>query len=280
MTVLFLGAVISVALAHPTPLHPALISRAAAVGSMSVFGAAALAIALWLIVRSFREHWPAEAKVAALALPTVMVQGVLGGVTVLFFLPWYVSTLHATVGQTFFSLVILMALVTSAGWKSTSSERAKIAAPDATTRALAFASVACAYIQLMLGAAFRHSGMKLLPHLIWACVTTIVLAWTGIRILRRHHSSPPLRRAAHALVGMLALQLLLGFAAYLTRVVWSADAVQPLTSMVASTVAHVAGGAILLALTWITAAEVVCAGERATPHLYIEQDYRRQAVTA
>src|SRR5579884_2290927 len=40
MTLLFLAAVISAALARPTPLHPALISREAAVASMSLFGGA------------------------------------------------------------------------------------------------------------------------------------------------------------------------------------------------------------------------------------------------
>ncbi|HEV2116500.1 MAG TPA: hypothetical protein VGR48_10770, partial [Terriglobales bacterium] len=42
-------------------------------------------------------------------------------------------------------------------------------------------------------------------------------------------------------------QLGLGFAAYLTRVQWGQDAVQPELPMVVSTVAHVAVGALVLA---------------------------------
>jgi len=278
MTLLFMAAVISVSLAHGTERHAALLSRAQAVGAMSFFGGAALLISLALIVRAFREDWPTEAKVAIVALPTVMVQGVLGGVTVLFFLPWYVSTLHATVGQTFFSLVILMSLVTSAGWKSLASGGS---VPDRRTRVLAYASIACAYIQLMLGAAFRHSGMKLVPHLLWAGVTTAVLAWTALRLVRRHSDAAPLYRSGLAVLSMLGLQLLLGFAAYLTRVVWSKDAVQPLTSMVVSTVAHVAGGAVLLSLTWIAAAQVRRAGARSKlDHVRGSGGYHSQAVTA
>ena len=277
MTLLFIAAVISVALAHPSSRHAALISRSTAVAAMSLFGAIALAVAITLIVQAFRNDWPTEAKVAILALPTVMIQGVLGGLTVLFFLPWYVSTLHATVGQTFFSLIILMALVTSKSWKSLSSASS---VPDDTTRMLAFASVACAYIQLMLGAAFRHSGMKLIPHLVWAAVTTIVISWTALRILRRHSDSAPLSRAATALISMLGIQLLLGFAAYLTRVIWSKDAVQPLTSMVVSTVSHVAGGALLLSFTWITAAQVSRATYRNSLRWTSDAPPHSQAVTA
>ena len=43
------------------------------------------------------------------------------------------------------------------------------------------------------------------------------------------------------------MQLGLGFCAYLTRIVWGHDAVQPMQIMVVSTVAHVAGGALVLA---------------------------------
>jgi len=52
------------------------------------------------------------------------------------------------------------------------------------------------------------------------------------------------------------IQLCLGFAAFLTRVVWGADAPQPEFSMVLSTVAHVATGALLLATTVVLALQV------------------------
>jgi hypothetical protein len=47
------------------------------------------------------------------------------------------------------------------------------------------------------------------------------------------------------------LQLALGLASYVTRVVWGKDAVQPLPSMVSTTVAHVAIGALLLATAFV-----------------------------
>jgi hypothetical protein len=51
-------------------------------------------------------------------------------------------------------------------------------------------------------------------------------------------------------------QLCLGFVAFLTRVAWGHDAVQPELPMVASTVAHVAVGAWLLATTVVLAVQV------------------------
>jgi hypothetical protein len=49
-------------------------------------------------------------------------------------------------------------------------------------------------------------------------------------------------------IGLLAVQLLLGLGAYLTRVASPSDP-QPLTPMVSITVAHVACGALVFATT-------------------------------
>lgn len=256
MTALFIGAIVAVALGRQTSAHPAVLQPATALGLTLIFGIGALGTAFILIGRSFSQHWPTEAKVAILALPTVMLQGVLGGITVLFYLPWYISTLHATIAQTFFCLSILLALVTSASWKS-AQQLPTPGRKDRVIRIHVFASIAAIYVQLMLGAAFRHNGISVMWHVLWALAVTVLVLATGIRVLIEHADVAALRKPAVALVSMLVLQLLLGFAAYWTRIVWSKDAVQPLTSMVLSTVSHVAGGAILLAISWWLAAEVM-----------------------
>ena len=64
------------------------------------------------------------------------------------------------------------------------------------------------------------------------------------------------RRPAITLLSLLIAQLCLGFIAFLTRVAWGQDAVQPELPMVLSTVAHVAVGALLLATTVVLAAQV------------------------
>ena len=65
-----------------------------------------------------------------------------------------------------------------------------------------------------------------------------------------------MRRPAITLLSLLIAQLCLGFVAFLTRVAWGHDAVQPELPMVVSTVAHVAVGALLLATTAVLAAQV------------------------
>src|SRR6476659_5360028 len=57
-------------------------------------------------------------KLGFAALGTVILQGLLGGITVLLFLPPAVSIGHAGLAQIFFCLTVTLALVTSSGWKN------------------------------------------------------------------------------------------------------------------------------------------------------------------
>jgi len=182
----------------------------------------------------------------------VIGQGVLGGLTVLFHLPWAISTAHATLAQTIFCVVTAMALFTSRGWLQDSEPIVEhgIAPSTPTLTAL---TAACVWVQLILGAAFRHTGIKLLPHLIGACVVTAMLCWTVVRVLSHFGNVPELRRPVQLMLALLMVQLGLGFASYATRLQWMLDAPQPTTGIVISTVSHVAGGALLLATTVILA---------------------------
>jgi cytochrome c oxidase assembly protein subunit 15 len=212
-------------------------------------GLLTIVLALWT-QRVDRRAWMRAHGWAALA--TVIAQGILGGITVLFYLPPAVSTAHATLGQTFFCIVISMALFTGRGWVQAApvliaeSER-----PRLTT--LSVLAVAAVYLQLILGAAFRHSGMKLLPHLVGAVMVTAVLLWTSVRVLSQYGRTPQLRQPAVALLVLLFVQLSLGFGSYLTRIEWGKGAPQPGLSMVLTTTAHVAVGALLLATSVILA---------------------------
>jgi heme a synthase len=200
-----------------------------------------------------RRSWMKKLSLAAIA--TVIAQGVLGGITVLYFLPWYISSAHALVAQTFFSIAVLMVVFTSRLW----IESASVASADehlsAGTRALTLLSIAAVYLQLFFGAGFRHSGISILPHLLNAVIASGILLWTAIRVLVAHGKDRELRKPAVWVLTLLVLQLGLGFAAYLTRVIWGKDAPQPLPSMVCTTVAHVAVGALLLAATFVLAVQ-------------------------
>jgi heme a synthase len=200
-----------------------------------------------------RRKWLRNLSLAAIG--TVVVQGVLGGLTVRMFLPWYISSAHAALGQTFFSIAVLLALYTGAEWiESTQEKFADEGAPSTWT--LSLLSIFAIYLQLFFGAAFRHSGMSILPHLVNAVLVSGILTWTATRVLIRYGRVASLRRPAAIMIGLLLVQLGFGFAAYLTRVVWGKTAAQPLPSMVSTTVVHVAIGALLLATSFVLEEQV------------------------
>ena len=62
------------------------------------------------------QSYPWVRGLGLIALAAVIAQGVLGGVTVLFFLPTPISVLHASLAPLFFCLVITLSVVTSPNW--------------------------------------------------------------------------------------------------------------------------------------------------------------------
>ena len=121
---------------------------------------------------------------------------------------------------------------------------------------LTLLSIFVLYVQLILGAMFRHKGMGWWPHVANAAIVAFVLTWTAIRALSLYSKIEAIKRPAVSLLGLLIGQLCLGFLAFLTRVAWGHDAVQPQLPMIVSTVAHVAVGALLLATAAILAIQV------------------------
>jgi hypothetical protein len=117
-------------------------------------------------------------------------------------------------------------------------------------------SICALYVQLILGGMFRHHGMSWWPHLLNALLVSFVLTWTAVRAISVYSNIDAVRRPAIVVLSLLITQLCLGFAAFLTRVAWGQGAAQPELPMVASTVAHVAVGALLLATTVVLAIQV------------------------
>ncbi|HUQ49364.1 MAG TPA: COX15/CtaA family protein, partial [Terriglobales bacterium] len=76
-------------------------------------GLLTIILAIWT-QRVEKRAWVRKLGWGLLGL--VMAQGILGGLTVLNLLPWYISTGHALLAQTFFSLTLLFSLFTSKKW--------------------------------------------------------------------------------------------------------------------------------------------------------------------
>jgi cytochrome c oxidase assembly protein subunit 15 len=231
-----------------------------------------LAIALWTFLVE-KRRWLRWLAVGAFC--TVIAQATLGGLTVLFFQPPWLSTAHATVAQTFFCIAVAIALFTGRQWVDdrtekdrtekdrTGKDRSKTDRPGVELDSrrpslftLTCLSVVVLYVQLILGGMFRHHGMSWWPHVLNAVIVSFVLAWTAIRAIAVYSNVDAVRRPAIVMLSLLITQLCLGFTAFLTRVAWGRDAAQPELPMVVSTVAHVAVGALLLATTVVLAIQV------------------------
>ena len=224
-------------------------SHRAIAGSIVVL---TISIAAWTWLAD-RRPWMRWLSMAALG--TVIAQAILGGLTVLLLQPPWVSSAHAAVGQTFFCIAVAIAVFTGRRWVET-VPRIELDTHRPSLITLSLLSIVVLYVQLILGAMFRHHGMSWWPHVLNAPVVAIVLTWTAVRALSLYAKIEAVRRPAILLLTLLITQLCLGFLAFMTRVAWGRDAVQPELPMVISTVAHVAVGALLLATAVILAIQV------------------------
>ena len=215
-------------------------------------GLLTIILAIWTW-RTERRRWMKYLGWGALG--TVIAQGILGGLTVLFFLPPAISSAHAALAQTFFCLTVAVAVFTGKKWvEEVPKVDFDVRRPSLIT--LTLLSIFVLYVQLILGAMFRHHGMSWWPHVVHAAVVAFVLTWTAVRALSQFSKIEAVRKPAILMLGLLITQLCLGFTAFLTRVAWGRDAVQPELPMVVSTVAHVAVGALLLATAVVLAIQV------------------------
>jgi cytochrome c oxidase assembly protein subunit 15 len=214
---------------------------AASVGFLTII----LAAWLWMAEKRFWMRWLGLA-----ALGGVIAQGILGGLTVRMFQPPAVSAAHATLAQLFFSTVVAISFFTSPWWQGEIPELEDVGTPR--LRYLAMWTIAAVFLQLILGAAFRHKGFGIIPHLIGAAVVTMLVFKTAGALKRRFSKVLPLRKCARFLHILIGVQLLLGAGAWWSRV-YAARFPQPITIMVTLTVVHTVTGALLLATTLITA---------------------------
>jgi len=211
-----------------------------------------LTIAGWTLLVE-RRSW--LRKLALAALGTVVVQAILGGMTVLMLQPPAISTAHAAVAQTFFCIAVAIALFTGRRWVE-EVPRVEFDTRRPSLFTLAMLSIVVLYVQLILGGMFRHHGMSWWPHVTHSAVVAFVLTWTAIRALSVYSNIEAIRRPAILMLSLLITQLCLGFAAFLTRVAWGRDSVQPELPMVISTVAHVAVGTLVLATTVVLTIQI------------------------
>ncbi len=215
------------------------------------------ALAVW----SWRARVDRTRRVLATsALALVLIQAVLGGLTVLLLLPPRISIAHAVLAMLVFSAVVTLALLTSRGWLLAGG---RAAGEWAGGRVVAWAGVVATslvFLQILAGAVMRHTGaglacpdfpkchgewippLSVFPLAIHFAhraggVLTALAVW-GLALLTWRRAGTPSRLRSLSLTSSILVlaQFALGVAAVLSRLA-------PLV-----TVLHHAGGALLLAV--------------------------------
>src|SRR3954471_21478884 len=190
-----------------------------------------LAVWLWIAEPLGSLRWLGLA-----ALGAVVAQGLLGGLTVLFFLPPAVSTAHAGLAEVFFCLTVAIALFTSPGWMADRS-----ALDDFTLRRMATATTVLIYSQILIGATMRHTGAGLaipdfplmfggivpdhwdpkiaihFAHRLGALVVTLAIVATIACIRSRARNRREFTAPAGLLLALVATQVTLGALTVLSR---------------------------------------------------------------
>ena len=172
-----------------------------------------------------------------LALAAVITQGILGGITVLWYLPDAISIAHASLAQIVFCLTTTIALVTSRGWQrgyTGSRLPAADSRSDVTLERIAILTTIAIYVQIVIGATMRHTGAGLaipdfplafghiipthwdgkiaihFAHRAGAAAVTLLIAATSGHVFYHHRRSRELVRPAVLLLLLVALQITLG----------------------------------------------------------------------
>jgi heme a synthase len=208
----------------------------------------ALAFLLW---RYDERRWMKYLGLAAVA--GVIFQGVLGGLTVLKLLHYWLPVLHACTAELLFAVLVVIAVCTSRWYMQSLPHYIDHGSPS--LHSIVALNAVMIFLQVLVGAGFRHNYLSLKPHVFGAPLVLAMVIWTA-RVLRRRFPEVPamvrLRILLHSIVGV---QILLGILALWARIS-SANDPQPLPPVVISTVAHTVVGAFLFATSIATV--IVC----------------------
>lgn len=189
-----------------------------------------------------RRTWVRRFSLVILA--SVIGQGLLGGARVLLDRQ-VLAMLHSVTGALFFSLCVLFLLLTSKSWNSLRLQQDSRLSVIGLGLVLLFPILVLG--QYLLGGAFRHLHTMLNEHLAGAAIVTFVGLAAAFQLARS--DADALRRAAGWIMSVLGLQLVLGFAAYLTRLGLPSQGYVATSGSLSQAIAcslHTVGGIILL----------------------------------
>jgi len=221
----------------------------------STVGFLTIVLALWTW-RVEPRAWVRRLGFAALG--AVILQGLLGGLTVLLLLPPAVSIGHAALAQLFFCITMTLAVVTSPSWKALSPP-----ANDVMLRRITLATTILIYSQILVGATMRHIGAGLaiptfplvfggvvppewtapiaihFAHRVGALIVLFAVFLTAVHVRHWHRQRREFTRPAMLMVLLVCSQATLGAFVVLSSL-------QPIINT-----AHVVNGALVLATSLV-----------------------------
>lgn len=214
-------------------------------GSLVGMLTVSLAITIWVTdTRSWMR------TLAIVAVVAVIVQGILGGMRVLL-LESKIAIVHGGLAQAFLSLITGITVASSKWWETASPLRDS--AEAAALRSRAFFAAGAFYAQILCGALVTHTNDRLDLHLLVGGIATVAALLVAARSLANTRPSDGLHRLSYALLGLLTLQLVLGFGAMLTRFAGPTEQFSPFVSLALPTSHRLVGACLVatsMALAW------------------------------
>jgi heme A synthase len=179
----------------------------------------------------------------------VIVQGILGGLTVLHLLHYWLPVMHACTAEIMFAILVSIAVLTSHWWMEKLPQYEDSGWPS--IHSVAILNSVFIFLQVFVGAGFRHNYMSLKPHVFGAPIVLAVVIWTAAVLRHRFPRVSAMKRVRVLLHSIVGTQILLGIAALWTRIESASDP-QPMPPVVITTVIHTVVGATLFATSIAT----------------------------
>jgi heme A synthase len=161
-----------------------------------------------------------------------------------------VGVFHALLAHLFLSLIVVIAVGTSSGWNREPELVDGSSRP--LLRPLAVAIPPVIFLQITLGAAYRHDLTGIMPHMAVAMGVAFLALISSSVILQNFRRPAAMRRAAIALISIVLAQVCLGITAFLLLLLNTAGTFY----FVLASVGHVTVGAATLAASVLMAMQV------------------------
>lgn len=208
----------------------------------SLVGTMTFVLTLWL---GFKESRPWVRWIGIAAFGTVVLQGILGGLTVLYLLPAQISIFHACLAQTFFVLAVSLAFFTSREWFV---QEMRVSDDFSGLRRSLWMMIALVYLQLILGATLRHTANQqvAISHVVNGFFVLISSVVVMVRVFHHYEHDKKILYPALFLGTLTLIQMAFGMGAFI-YVFMLGETLQPQAGKIFFVTAHQTLGALLLA---------------------------------